>query len=49
MGRFVEGADRSQLTLLPVCLEDWISEVNAVHVIDVLSRRSTCMEWDLSV
>ena len=23
MGRFVEGADRSQLTLLPECLEDW--------------------------
>jgi len=24
MGRFVEGADRSQLTLLPECLEDWV-------------------------
>ncbi len=35
MGRFVEGADRSQLTLLPECLEDWVSEDNAVHVIDV--------------
>src|SRR5919199_1476958 len=34
MGRFVEGADRSQLTLLPECLEDWVSENNAVHVID---------------
>jgi len=34
MGRFVEGADRSQLTLLPDCLEDWVSEENAVHVID---------------
>lgn len=34
MGRFVEGADRSQLTLLPDCLEDWVSEDNAVHVID---------------
>src|SRR5499427_5076678 len=34
MGRFVEGADRSQLTLLPECLEDWVSEDNAVHVID---------------
>lgn len=29
MGRFVEGADRSQLTLLPECLEDWVSEDNA--------------------
>jgi transposase len=35
MGRFVAGADRSQLTLLPECLEDWVSEDNAVHVIDV--------------
>ena len=35
MGRFVEGADRSQLTLLPECLEDWVSEDNAVHVIDL--------------
>ena len=34
MGRFVEGADRSQLTLLPECLEDWIADDNAVHVID---------------
>lgn len=34
MGRFVEGADRSQLTLSPDCLEDWVSEDNAVHVID---------------
>jgi transposase len=34
MGRFVEGADRSQLTLLPECLDDWVGEDNAVHVID---------------
>ena len=34
MGRFVEGADRSQLSLLPECLEDWVDENNAVHVIE---------------
>ena len=34
MGRFVEGADRSQLTLLPECLDDWVGEDNSVHVID---------------
>jgi transposase len=34
MGRFVAGADRSQLTLLPECLEDWVGEDNTVHVID---------------
>jgi transposase len=35
MRRFVEGADRSQSTLFPECLEDWIDEDNPVRVIDV--------------
>jgi len=35
MGRFVEGADRSQTTLFPDCLEDWIDEDNPVRVVDV--------------
>src|SRR2546423_8281827 len=35
MRRFVEGADRSQNTLFPACLEDWIGEDNPVRVIDV--------------
>jgi transposase len=35
MRRFVEGADRSQATLFPECLEDWIDEDNPVRVIDV--------------
>ena len=34
MGRFVEGSDRSQTTLLPECLDDWIDEDNPVRVID---------------
>ena len=34
MGRFVEGSDRSQTTLFPECLEDWIDEDNPVRVID---------------
>jgi len=34
MKRFVEGADRSQATLLPECLDDWINEDNPVRVID---------------
>jgi transposase len=34
MGRFVEGADRGQVTLLPACLDDWIEEGNPVRVID---------------
>src|SRR3974390_1379113 len=34
MGRFVEGSDRSQVTLFPECLEDWIGGGNPVRVID---------------
>lgn len=34
MSRFIVGADRSQVTLFPDCLEDWIEEDNPVRVID---------------
>jgi transposase len=35
MRRFVAGIDRSQSTLLPECLDDFIDESNPVRVIDV--------------
>ena len=35
MKRFVEGVDRSQSTLFPERLEDWICEDNPVRVVDV--------------
>lgn len=35
MKRFVEGVDRSQTTLFPDCLEDWVGEDNPARVIDV--------------
>jgi hypothetical protein len=35
MGRFVAGAGRSQMTLFPDCLDDWIDEDNSVRVVDV--------------
>jgi transposase len=35
MKRFIEGTDRSQSTLFPESLEDWIEEDNPVRVIDV--------------
>jgi len=35
MKRFIEGEDRSQVTLLPECLDDYIGEDNPVRVIDV--------------
>ena len=34
MKRFIEGADRTQSTLLPECLDDFIDESNPVRVID---------------
>ena len=34
MDRFIEGVNRSQTTLFPDRLEDWIDEDNAVRVID---------------
>jgi transposase len=34
MKRFVEGADRTQFTLLPECLDDFIDESNPVRVVD---------------
>lgn len=34
MKRFIEGRDRSQVTLLPECLDDYIAEDNPIRVID---------------
>lgn len=35
MKRFIEGEARSQITLLPECLDDYIAEDNPVRVVDV--------------
>jgi len=35
MKRFIEGDERSQITLLPECLDDYIAEDNPVRVVDV--------------
>ena len=35
MKRFVEGADRRQVTLLPPCLDDYVTEDNPVRVVEV--------------
>lgn len=34
MGRFISGLDRSQTTLFPPCVDDWIGEDNPVRVVD---------------
>ncbi len=35
MKRFIEGVDRTQSTLFPERLEDWIGEDNPVRVVDI--------------
>ena len=35
MARFVEGADRHQVQLLPAALDDYVDEDNPARVIDV--------------
>ena len=35
MKRFVQGQERSQCTLFPACLDEYISEDNPVRVVDV--------------
>jgi len=35
MKRFIEGESRMQTTLLPECLDDFVSETNPVCVVDV--------------
>ena len=35
MKRFIEGADRTQVTLLPECLDDFIAEDNPIRAVDV--------------
>jgi len=43
MSRFVEGQDRSQVTLIPECLDDFIAQDNPVRVVDAFVQ-----ELDLS-
>lgn len=39
MARFVQGDNRTQGTLLPELLEDYVSEDNPVRVVDVFVER----------
>jgi hypothetical protein len=42
MAGFVEGADGSQATLLPECLDNWVDESNPVRFIDAFVERWIC-------
>ncbi len=35
MKRFIEGETRTQVTLLPECLDDYVAKENTVRVVDV--------------
>ncbi len=49
MKRFIEGDDRSQVTLLPECLDDYVAEDNPVRVVDAfieeLDLRGVGLRW----
>lgn len=36
MKRYIEGEARTQVTLLPECLDDYVAEENPVRIVDVL-------------
>lgn len=38
MKRFIEGENRTQVTLLPECLDDYVTQEKPVRVVDVFSR-----------
>jgi transposase len=42
MKRFVQGQSRTQTTLLPDCLDDYVSEDNPVRVIDAFVDQLAC-------
>ena len=48
MTRFVVGDDRSQSTLFPERLEDYLSEDNPVRAIDILSMSLIWPPWALA-
>lgn len=43
MKRFIGGEARSQVTLLPECLDDYVAEENLVRVVDVFVDE---LDWD---
>lgn len=47
MKRLIEGEDRTQITLLPECLDDYISEDNPVRVMDVFVDQLNLASLDI--
>ena len=49
MKRFIQGEHRGQSTLLPESLDDYVSDINPVRIVDVSSMNSTWSIWVLTV
>ena len=49
MKRFIEGECRTQSTLFPESLGDYVADTNPVRVVDVLSMNLTWQNWDFAV
>lgn len=47
MKRFIEGADRTQSTLLPACIDDYVAEDNPVRVIEAFVDELVWASWGL--
>ena len=45
MKRFIEGEDRSQITLFPDCLEDYVADDNPVRVVDAFVDQLIFLRW----
>jgi hypothetical protein len=44
MKRFIQGANRTQASLLPECVEDYFETENPVRVIEAFGGNSTCAQ-----
>ena len=45
MKRFIQGEDRTQGTLLPELLDDYVSDTNPVRVVDVFVDELDLAHW----
>ena len=46
--KYIQGQDRSQITLFPDCIEDYVAEDNPVRVIDAFVDNLDLTELGLS-
>lgn len=49
MKRFIEGLDRSQTTLLPDCIDDYVDEDNPVRAVDAFVEMLNLAALDFAI